>query len=319
MTSSTPFQAIEAAEKRIRPFVRETYLEASPYLSEAVGADVHVKLEHLQHTGSFKLRGAFNKILALGDAAKTTPVITASSGNHGAAVSYALNQIGGRGIVFVPENASEAKLATIRHYGAEVRFHGTDTVQTEEHARAFAEAENGVYVPPYNDIDVIGGQGTVAVEILRQLPNVGTVFASVGGGGLISGIASYLKAKAPNVKVIGCSPEASRVMAASVAADRVLDLESDDTLSDGTAGGLEPDTITFEICRDLVDAWVDVSEDEIAKAMRMFVEQHHMLVEGAAGVAIAAALKADRNLIDGPVVIVSCGRNVSTSVLKRVL
>ncbi|MCQ4632548.1 threonine/serine dehydratase [Shinella sp. CPCC 100929] len=319
MESTTAIDAIRNAETRVRPFVRETYLEASPYLSKTIGLDVHLKLENLQHTGSFKLRGALNKILSLGSAAATTRVVTASSGNHGAAVAFALRQVGGEGIVFVPENASEAKVAAIRRLGAEVRFHGTDSAVTEAHARAFAEAEGGVYVPPYNDIDVMAGQGTLGVEILRQLPDVRTVIASVGGGGLIAGIATYLKAAAPQVKIVGCSPQASRVMAASVAAGRVLDLDSDDTLSDGTAGGVEPDTITFAPCRDLVDHWIDVSEVEIAQAMKLFVEHHHMLCEGAAGVAIAAAIKAERGLIEGPVAIVVCGGNVSIPVLKGIL
>ncbi|MBK1842105.1 threonine/serine dehydratase [Azospirillum sp. YIM B02556] len=314
-----PMEAVKDAEKRIRGFIRETYLEPSPCLSDIAGTDIHLKLENLQHTGSFKLRGALNKILKIGELAATTRVIAASSGNHGAAVAYALKQIGGSGLVFVPEGASELKVATIRRFGAEVRFHGRDTTETEAEARAFAERSGGLYVSPYNDADVVAGQGTIGIEIIRQLPNVRSILVSVGGGGLIAGIATYIKAVAPHVEIIGCSPENSRAMAASVVAGRVIDVEHKPTLSDGTAGGLEPDTMTFEPCRRLVDHWIDVSEADIAHAMKLFLDHHRMVAEGAAGVAIAAACKADRQRIPGPAVVIICGGNAGTSILKGIL
>ena len=311
--------AINAADLRIRPVVRETWLEYSPALSDLLGGEVSVKLENLQHTGSFKLRGATNKILSLGAASAQTKVITASSGNHGAAVAYALHGVGGQGLIFVPKGASAAKIANIRSLGAEVEFFGHDSAETEAHARAYADQHGYLYVPPYNDPDVVAGQGTVAVELLRQAGRIDNVFVSVGGGGLIGGIAGYLKAVSPGTRIIGCSPVNSCVMARSVEAGRIVDLESLDTLSDGTAGGIEADSMTFPLCRDLVDHWVDVSEEEIAEAMRQFIDSHHMLLEGAAGVALAGALKAGPAFTSGHTVILICGANISRSVLGSVL
>lgn len=314
-------ETIEAAERRIRPYARETLLEASPTFSAKIGQEVLVKLENLQHTSSFKLRGALNKILSMGAEAAKTKVVTASSGNHGAAVAYALRVIGGNGLVFVPNGASPSKVANIRKLGAEVEFFGEDSIETEIHARAYAEEHGCLYVPPYNDYEVMRGQGTIGVELMRQSAGqpIDNLFISVGGGGLIGGIAAYMKEVSPKTRIIGCSPAASCVMARSVEAGSVLDLPSDDTLSDGTAGGLESDTITFPFCRDLVDHWVDVSEEEIAEAMRTFIDGHHMLLEGAAGVALAGACKVDPEWTRGRSVVVICGANVSRDVLRSVI
>lgn len=310
---------VAAAEARIRPFVRETLLERSKPMSDALGAEVYLKLENLQHTGSFKLRGALSKILAIGIEATRTTVVCASSGNHGIAVAYAMKQIGGRGIVYVPRGASEVKVAAIRKLGAEIRFHGTDTAETEAEARAFADRNGSIYVAPYNDIEVMAGQGTIAVEICRQLPSIRSVFVPVGGGGLIGGMAAYMKATAPHVRVVGCSARASRAMAASVEAGRVVEIGPHRTLSDGTAGGLEPDTMTFDPCRRWVDAWIDVSEAEIASSMKSFAQRHRMVVEGAAGVAIAAVCKTDPRAFSGPVAVIVSGGNIDSRLIEQVL
>jgi threonine dehydratase len=309
---------IAAAERRIRPLVRETPLEVSDALSERVGGEVLLKLENLQQTGSFKVRGASNKILSLGSDLNTT-VVAASSGNHGAAVAYALREVGGKGLIFVPTGASPAKVENIRHFGAEVAFFGDDSITTETHARGWAATHGWTFVSPYNDSAVVAGQGTLGIEIARQAAQIDSVFVAVGGGGLIGGIALYLKSVDPAIRVIGCSPAASNVMAQSVRAGRIVDLPSELTLSDGTAGGIEENSLTFALCRDLVDHWIDVSETEIAAAMRLFIDAHHMLLEGAAGVAIAGALKAEKTWTAGRAVIVICGANISRDTLKSVL
>lgn len=176
-----------------------------------------------------------------------------------------------------------------------------------------------VYVSPYNDLQVIGGQGTIALELMRQLEKLDTIFVPVGGGGMISGIAGYLKSVKNHVKVSGCLPKNSPVMAESVKANRIVEMESLPTLSDGTAGGLEANAITFDLCQTLVDDYILVSELEIRDAMRLFMETHHMLIEGAAGVAIASYLK-HKELCQGKsVVIVICGANISLETLKTVL
>lgn len=306
------------AETRIRPHIRETYLEYSPYFSQLGGANIYFKLEYLQHTGSFKVRGAMNKLLSLSPEERAQGVVTASTGNHGAAVAFSLNKLGAKGIVFVPHNAVPTKVEAIERLGAEVRYFGDDTADTEAHARQYATENGMIYVPPYNDPQVIGGQGTIGLELTRQLDQIDAVFVSLGGGGLISGIAGYLKSVHPNVQLIGCSPEHSQVMIQSVKAGQILDLPSLPTLSDGTAGGVEPGSITFELCRDLVDEYVTVTEKKIKESLRLFIETHHMLIEGSAAVAIASGL-IHKRFTGKNVVIVLCGANISLDSLKETL
>lgn len=310
---------VEAAERRIRPYIEETPLLHSGPLSEASGCTVYLKLENRLRTGSFKLRGALSKLTALAPEERVRGVVTASSGNHGAAVAYGLRLLGMRGTIFVPEHASPAKVDAIRGYGGEVRRHGDDSVLTEAFARRYAEEGGMVYISPYNDPQVIGGQGTIGVELARQLEQIDAVFVAVGGGGLIAGIAGYLKGIGRTAEIVGCSPEHSAAMLASVRAGQVVDIESLPTLSDGTAGGIEPDTITFVPCRALVDVWVPIPEQEIAAALRMLVAAHEMPVEGAAAVAVAAFLKEHRRYTGRNVVLVICGANIDTCTLQQVL
>jgi threonine dehydratase len=246
-------------------------------------------------------------------------VVTASTGNHGAACAYALAQVGGRGIVFVPETAVATKLDVIRRLGAEIRTVGQDGIETENFARTFAAEQGLTYVSPYNDPYVVAGQGTIAVELLQDLPDLDAVFVSVGGGGLIGGIASYLKRSRPETVVVGCSPENSQVMALSVQAGQILDLPSLPTLSDGTAGGVEQGAITFPLCRDFVDRYVSISEEEIAIALRQFMDTEHQLIEGSAAVAIAGFLKLAPQFQGKKVAIILCGANISLESLAQVL
>jgi threonine dehydratase len=309
---------IAEAEARIRPHVRETPVAQSLALSDVVGADVWLKCENLQVTGSFKVRGATNRLLTLPDAARRRGVVAASSGNHGIAVSHAGRASGMAVTVYVPEGASPAKIAAMRRLGASVVLHGTDGLDTEVEARRIAASEGRAYVSPYNDLEVVAGQGTVGVELRRQLEGIDAVVVAVGGGGLISGIAAELKRHDPKVRIIGAQPANSRVMAESVRAGQVVDIPSLPTLSDGTAGGIEADTITFPFCRTLVDEWVEVEEAAIARGMRHAVEVEHMLVEGSAGLAIAA-LSGTRRPLHGRVVVVLCGANISAARLREVL
>jgi threonine dehydratase len=312
-------QMVPDAIERIQPHVRETILEKSTYYSELAGAVVYFKCENLQHTGSFKARGAFNKILSLNEQERAKGIVTASTGNHGSACAYAMQQVGTSGIVFVPDTAIETKLAAIRRLGAEIRTFGTDSIDAEKHARAYAADHGMTYVPPYNDPYIVAGQGTIAVELLQQLPDMDVIFVSVGGGGLIGGIASYLKLVKPGVQVIGCSPENSQVMAQSVQAGELLDLPSLPTLSDGTAGGVEPGSITFPLCRDFVDHYISVTEEEIASSLREFMGAEHMLIEGSAAVPIAVFLKVADEFRHSRIAIVLCGANISLQTLKEIL
>ena len=312
-------EAASAAYERIAGLIAETPLQRSGFFSDAMDAEVYFKLENRQHTGSFKLRGATNRLLTLPEAQRSRGCVAASSGNHGAAVACAMQRLGTGGVIFVPERTSPAKVAAIRGYGGNVQFFGNDGLDTEQHARQYAEQNGLFYLSPYNDADVIAGQGTCGIEIAEQLPDVEVVFIAVGGGGLIAGVGSVLRTVNPEVRIVGCQPEASPVMARSLEAGQILDLPSEPTLSDGTAGGIEPGAITFELCRELIDESVLVSEAQIAAAMRQYIDVYDEPVEGAAGVAIAAA-QARRDSIRGKqVVIIICGGNVSEATLDSVM
>ncbi len=308
-----------AAENRIRSHVRETPLEYSISLSRRTNVQVFLKCENLQYTGAFKVRGALNKLLSLTPFQCEQGVVTASSGNHGAAVAFGLNKLKIPGKVFVPENASTTKIDNIRNYDIPLEFYGTDCMHTELHALEYAKQHEMVYVSPYNDLQVIGGQGTIGIELMNQLNQIDVVLVPIGGGGLISGIAGYLKAVCPKTKVIGCLPENSPIMAESIKAGHIVDRETFPTLSDATAGGIEPDAITFDICKECVDDYILVSEDEIKNAITTLIKTHHLLIEGAAGVALASLLKNEGQFKNKNVVVILSGANISLETLKMIL
>jgi threonine dehydratase len=320
MNSEMDFRRdVQLAAERIAGRVRTTPVERSPVLAGANTGSAWLKLENLQLTGSFKLRGATNKILSLSDEARRPGVVAASSGNHGAAVACAAASIGCSALVYVPESVASSKLEAIRSWGAEVRKHGEDALLTELEARRHAADTGMTYISPYNDPAVVAGQGTLGLELVEQLPRLDAVFLALGGGGLISGVGGYMKTIRSELRVIACSPERSPVMHASLEAGHIVEMESQPTLSDGTAGGVEPGAITFELCREVVDESVLVSETQIREAVQLVVGRHHSLVEGAAGVAVAGYL-ANRDRFSGlDVAIVLCGANIDAAVLKKIL
>jgi threonine dehydratase len=308
-----------SALQRIRPYIRETPLDYSIALSKLTTANVYLKCENLQYTGAFKVRGAFNKLLSLTATEREQGVVTASSGNHGAAVAFGLHTLRIPGIVFVPQNASSTKVDNIRNYHVPLEFYGTDCMQTELYARELATKENKIYISPYNDLHVISGQGTVALEISQQLKHVDFILVPIGGGGLIAGIAGYIKAISPNTKVIGCLPENSPVMAESIKANKIVDMQTSSTLSDATAGGIEPNAITFDLCKKYVDDYILFSEQEITNAIVTLIKTQHLLIEGAAGVALASLLKYTKQFNDKNCVVVLSGGNISLEILKSCL
>lgn len=311
---------IDAAASRIAPHVSRTPLFRSDPLSDRHGAEIYIKAEHLQTTGSFKVRGSANMVHALDADVAANGVVTASSGNHGIGVATAAASRGISATIFLPSNASPAKVDQIRRLGADiVSVEGTDSSLAEEAARARSAETGQAYISPYNDPDIVAGQGTIGKEILEELDAVDAVVVSVGGGGLMSGIASWVKANSPSTLVIGASALNDRAMAASVEAGEIITPHMEPTFSDGTAGGLEDGTITFALCNDLVDLWIDVTEHDIASAVSAMVDDHHQLVEGAAGVAIAAATQHAAAAPGATIVAVSCGANVSAGALRRML
>ena len=302
-------KAITQAHAALRPQVPVSPLQLSGTLSRALGCSVLLKNEHLQPTGSFKIRGASNKIRVLGNA--PNGVNTASSGNHGQAVALAGSKAGIPVTVYVAATASETKMAAIRALGAELKVVDGPPIEAELLARRHAEEQGKVYITPYNDLDVVAGQGTLGMELMEQAPDLDAVFISVGGGGLISGVGTARKSLSPRTKVVGVWPENSPCMLRAMEAGEIIDVEEQDTLSDGTAGAVEPGSVTFPICREVIDKTITVTEAEIAQAMRTIAEAEHWIVEGSAGVALAGLAKRADAFRGQKVAVVICGRNIA--------
>jgi len=310
-------ESCQTAYNNIKKHIVKTPLINSTHLSSTSDSNVFLKLENFQHTGSFKLRGAMNKILNLPD--KSISVVAASSGNHGAAVAYSLRNLKMKGLVYVPENAVSSKVKLMKKYGVEIRYSGNDSLIAESSAISYAEENNLSFVSPYNDIDVISGQGTIGVEMINQMKDLDVVFITVGGGGLISGVGGYLKSINSNIKIIGCSPENSPVMKVSLNKGKIIEFDSLPTLSEGSAGGIERDSITYNFCEEFIDDFYLVSEEEIAENIKFFIANEKLLIEGAAAVSVAAFLK-NKKLFKGMNVgIVICGGNIGNDTLKSIL
>jgi len=312
-------QEIGKAEPRIRPYILKTPLFLSHYLSVETQSKVYLKLESEQYTGSFKFRGATNKVLSLTEEEKQQGVITASTGNHGQAVAMALQATGAKGIVFVPEQADPSKVDAIKRFGAAVEVYGKNALETELYAKQRAQERGMVWVSPYNDPHIVAGQGTIGVELAEQLKAIDAIFVTIGGGGLMSGIGTYIKAVSPQTQMIGCLPENAAEMYESIKTGKVVASDNKETISDGSAGGVEPGSITYDICKEVVDEFVLVSEDEIKQAIRLVVDIHHKIMEGAAGVAVASFLKHKDRYQGKNVVIIICGANITTEKLKAIL
>ncbi|HEN3600928.1 TPA: threonine/serine dehydratase [Yersinia enterocolitica] len=313
---NTLFDAIKEAHQALRPQVRETPLEYSPLLSQHSGCEIYLKCEHLQHTGSFKFRGASNKLRLLTNEQRQRGVITASTGNHGQAMALAGKLAGVKATIYAPEQAAAIKLEAIRALGGEVELIPGDALNAELAANSAAQQQGKIYISPYNDKQIIAGQGTCGMEMVEQQPDLDAVFVAVGGGGLISGIATVLKKLSDKTQIIGCWPANATSMYTSLENGKIQEVAEQETLSDGTAGGVEPGAITFALCQQLIDQKVLVSEQEIKDAMRLIAHTDRWMIEGAAGVALAAALKQAPLWQGKKVAVVLCGKNI---VLKKYL
>lgn len=284
------YSEVAQAEERIRSQVRRTPVERSTFLSSAQ-VDVWLKLEHLQETGSFKWRGALHKMAILSEAELARGVVTASNGNHGMAVSAAGAWRGIRPQVYLREDVPEERVRLIRGLGGEPCRYGRTPLEAEQEARRQAMARGQVFISPYNDAEVVAGQGTIGLELVRQLPRLDRLFVSVGGGGLIGGIGVALRALRPGVRLVGCWPAHSAAMARSLEAGRIVEVEEAPTLSESTAGGIEEGSLTFPLCQSVIDERILVSEEEIRDAMWLIAQHERWMVEGAAAVAVAGFLR----------------------------
>jgi len=302
-------QDIFAARARIALYVRHTPLE----FSRGLGA--YLKLENLQRTGSFKLRGALNRVLSLSDEEKRRGVVAASAGNHAQGVAFGCAQVKVSAVVVMPEATPRTKVEATRSYGVEVRLFGATYDDAEAEARRVERESERVFVSPYNDPLIIAGQGTIALEILADLPDVAQVLAPVGSGGLISGVGAALRAINPAIRVIGVTSRATPTMYNHLKGERLPQLPS---LAEGLAGEVEPGALTLDIVPQVVDDILLVEEDDIRDSIAWLVEAHHLIAEGSGAVGIAA-LRRWPEMSTVPTAVIVSGGNLDIEELRRVM
>ena len=310
---------IERARAAISGTVRMTPVNISPSLSDLAGVPVHLKLEHTQLTGSFKLRGATNAVLSLNDAEKNRGVVGVSTGNHGRGLAFAAKAAGVKCIICMSRLVPQAKIDGIKAQGAEVRIVGSSQDEAQVEVDRLVSEEGMTMIPPFDHRKVIAGQGTLGLELIEQVPDMATVLVPLSGGGLISGVAAALKAKRPDVRVIGISMERGAAMHACLQAGRPILVEELATLADSLGGGIGLENqLTFAMTRDLVDGIVLVSETEIAAAIRHVYWQERQIIEGSGAVGVAALLS-QRIESNGPVVAILSGGNIDMKQHHRII
>ncbi len=314
-----PVRVPQAAEIGAAAAIVSRHLTATPVVpAPRLGRDVWLKLETLQPTGSFKVRGALVAVSAALARDRSTPIVTASAGNHGLGIAYAADRLGATATVVVPTNASEAKQAAIARFAVDLVRHGTSYDEAEAHAIALADA-GAVYVSPYNDPDVIAGQGTIAMELFEQIPGLATIVTPIGGGGLASGI-GLAASTVDAVRVFGAEAEQSPAMRSALDAGAPVSITPGPTLADGLAGNFEDGSVTFDLIRRTITDVVTVSEADIAAAMRLLAYEHGIVAEGSGAVGVAALMTARIAIAsEGATAVVITGRNISPATLARVL
>jgi threonine dehydratase len=308
---------IRAARETLHGVIRRTPLEHSRVLQQRCGVKVHLKCENLQRTGSFKIRGAYVRIHALSAAQRAGGVVAASAGNHGQGVALAAAMLGTTATIYMPVSAALPKLAATRGYGAQVHLVGDVVEESIAAAREFAEATGAVFIHPFDHPDVLAGQGTVGLEVLEQLPDLGTILVPTGGGGLVGGIAAAVKGVKPDVRVIGVQAEGAAAWPASLAAGAPVRLRKQHTMADGIAVA-EPGLVSFAHVSGLVDEVLTVGEDALSHALLLCLERAKMVVEPAGAAAVAALLEPTERF-PGPVCAVLSGGNVDPLLLMHVI
>ncbi len=310
--------AIRAAAARIQGQVRHTPLRRSENLSKLTGADFHLKMENFQITGSFKVRGALNKIQSMTPSERAKGVVAASAGNHAQGVAYAARQAGAGCDIFMPEEASIAKVVATKGYGARVHLKGRDYQDAFEHASRYAAEKGAVYVHAFDDPAIIAGQGTLGLELAADLPSLDTVLVPIGGGGLISGVAAALKGINPRIKVIGVQAAGASTIAPSLQKGAPVILDHADTMADGIAVRKVGEH-TWRHIQAHVDEVVTVEEPEIARAILFLLERTKVVAEGAGAVTLAAAMHHKVDLKGRTVAAVVSGGNIDLTLVNRIL
>jgi threonine dehydratase len=308
---------VEAAAHTLEGVIRDLPLAGARWLEQRVGGQVRLVTENLQRAGSFKIRGAYNRISLLTDAERARGVVAASAGNHAQGVAVAAQLLGVHATVFMPEGATIPKVQATLGYGADVRFHGSTIEEALARAREFAAETGAVLIHPFDHVDVVAGQGTVGLEIMQKFPDVRTVLVCTGGGGLLAGVAVAVKAIDPTVRVVGIQAEGAAAYPPSLAVGEPVLLDSMATMADGIAVG-RPGDVTFALIRDLVDDVMTVSEDEISRAVLLLLERAKLVVEPA-GAAACAAVIAHPERFEPPVAVILSGGNVDSLLLLRII
>ena len=307
------------AKKRCQDYLLPTPLEYSLFLSKKIDGEVWLKLDSMQRTTSFKFRGALNKILSLTEAELDKGIVSASTGNYALAVAEAAKIRNRRATIYVAENLEPSRLELLRAHGLDLVIYGEGAWDAEKEARRVAEDEDKIYVSPYNDPLVVGGQGTCGYEISKQLPDVEAVIFACGAGGLLTGSAAWLKSLNPDVEAFGISPENSPVMYESVRMNKIVELEIYPTLADTCAGNVDLDSITLELLQRYAEEIVLLTETEIEDSIRLLFEQHRLVVEGSAALSVGGLLKRKERFKGKKVVATVCGRNIDLEVFKRII
>jgi threonine dehydratase len=310
---------IYEARRRLRGRLRVTPMERSYFLEGVCGGEVYLKLENLQVTGSFKVRGALNKMLTLSRDELGRGVVTASSGNHAQGVGYAAGMLGVEATVVVPRNTPKVKMEAIRRFGAKLIVHGEEYIEAERYARAIEREEGKTFISPYNDPEVIAGQGTIGLEMLEEVPELDLIIVPVGGGGLISGIGCAVKGLSKRIELVGVQSIASPVMYESIKVGRIVEMELGESIAEGLHGGIEENSMTFDICRRLVDEFALVEENSIRRAIRLLVYRQRQVAEGAGAVGAAAMLENPDIFRGRKIGVVISGGNIDEGLLREIL
>jgi len=313
-----PKLVLEAVE-RCQDFLSPTPLEYSMYLSKKIDGEVWLKLDSMQRTTSFKFRGAINKILSLTEEELDKGVVSASTGNYALAVAEAVKIRKRRATIYVAEDIEPSRLELLRAHELDLVIYGEGAWDAEKKARRIAEEEDKIYVSPYNDPIVLGGQGTCGYEISKQLPDLDVALFACGCGGLLGGSAGWLKFHNPEVEVFGVSPENSPVMYESIRAEKIVEMEILPTLADTSAGCADLDSITLEPCQRYATDIVLLTEKEIEESIRLLFEQHRLVVEGSGALSVGGLLKRKERFKGKKVVATVCGRNINLEVFKRII
>lgn len=309
---------VNDAYERIAPFVNRTPLEHCRLLSQNFNSNIFLKMENWQKTGSFKIRGALNKMLTLSDKEKAKGVITASAGNHGLGVAYAAEALDIKVRIVLPTNASEAKVKILSTFGCEIIKAGRDYDEAEDIAHQIEKDCDLSFIHAFDDPVIIAGQGTVAKELLEQAENLEIVVVPIGGGGLLGGIASYIKKINPGIKIIGVQSEASPAMKAAQNAGKVIETPINDTIADGLAGRFVSD-LTLDLTNNYVDDVILVEEQSIRNAVRFMIQDAHIIIEGSAAVGIAAIISEKLDVENKNVGVILTGRNISAPIVASIL